>query len=275
MKDNYIYTTSQLAKQYDLTPKGLAFYEKHGLVSPSREQNNKYRSFNLEDCYCLHFSKFYKNVGLSINETVELEKNGNMDTIMGTINSSCETKMKQIDEEIMIIKAFRDIVSRLEEYKKYGQQFKITRRPEFDRLHVRYYDETHIINDKSSAEFVKWNKYTPINAPSLLYSFDRVNSNEDLMNVDVANGIFSSDFDLLGFDRSENVKHYDSVKCIETIICGDALKINNREWLLSTLDYIKKHNYELADDIITKMLIVTGKNDNRIRYDVAYFPISD
>ena len=86
MKDNYIYTTSQLAKQYDLTPKGLAFYEKHGLVSPSREQNNKYRSFNLEDCYCLHFSKFYKNVGLSINETVELEKNGNMDTIMGTIN---------------------------------------------------------------------------------------------------------------------------------------------------------------------------------------------
>ena len=103
MKDNYIYTTSQLAKQYDLTPKGLAFYEKHGLVSPSREQNNKYRSFNLEDCYCLHFSKFYKNVGLSINETVELEKNGNMDTIMGTINSSCETKMKQIDEEIMII----------------------------------------------------------------------------------------------------------------------------------------------------------------------------
>ena len=33
MKDNYIYTTSQLAKQYDLTPKGLAFYEKHGLVS--------------------------------------------------------------------------------------------------------------------------------------------------------------------------------------------------------------------------------------------------
>lgn len=275
MKDNYIYTTSQLAKQYDLTPKGLAFYEKHGLVSPSREQNNKYRSFNLEDCYCLHFSKFYKNLGLSINETVELEKNGNLDKIVETISSLCIDKRKQIDKEIMIIKAFEKINEELEEYKKFGQQFKITRRPEFDRLHVRYYDETHIINDKSSAEFVKWNKYTPINAPSLLYSMDRINSSEELMNVDVANGIFTKDFELLDFQRSENVKHYESVKCIETIICGDALRINNRDWLSNTLDYMKKHNFELAGDIITKMLIVTGKNDNRVRYDIAYFPILD
>ena len=275
MKDNYIYTTSQLAKQYDLTPKGLAFYEKHGLVSPSREENNKYRSFNLEDCYYLHFSKFYKNLGLSINETVELEKNGNMEQIISTISSSCIDKRKQIEKEVMIIEAFEKINEQVEEYKKYGQQFKIIERPEFDRLHVRYYDETHIISDKSSAEFVKWNKYTPINAPSLLYSRERVTSNEEHMNVDVANGMFTKDFERLGFERSENVKHYDSVKCIETIICGDALKINNRGWLLSTMNYMKKHNFELAGDIITKMLIVTGKNDNLVRYDIAYFPIKD
>lgn len=104
---------------------------------------------------------------------------------------------------------------------------------------------------------------------------DRINSSEELMNVDVANGIFTKDFELLDFQRSENVKHYESVKCIETIICGDALRINNRDWLSNTLDYMKKHNFELAGDIITKMLIVTGKNDNRVRYDIAYFPILD
>lgn len=275
MKDKYIYSASQLAKQYDLTTKGLAFYEKHGLVSPSREQNNKYRSFNLEDCYCLHFSKFYKNVGLSISETVELEKFGSMERIMQTINDSCSDKRRQINEELMVIDAFEEIVEKLEKYNKNGQEFKITTRPDFDRLHVRYYDETHIISDESSAEFVKWNKYTPINAPSLLYSIDKINSDDELMNVDIANGMYTKDFDLLHFKRSENVKHYEGVKCIETIICGDALRINYRDWLNSTLEYLKKHNFQLVGDVITKMLIVTGKSENRTRYDIAYFPIKD
>ena len=56
MEDKYIYSTSDISQFYDLTPKGLAYYEEQGIIHPKRKEDSSYRIFTLEDCYSLYHS---------------------------------------------------------------------------------------------------------------------------------------------------------------------------------------------------------------------------
>ena len=38
--DNYRYSTKEIASYYDLTSRGLAYYEKQGVLKPDRDEGN-------------------------------------------------------------------------------------------------------------------------------------------------------------------------------------------------------------------------------------------
>ncbi|MDL2218486.1 MerR family transcriptional regulator, partial [Christensenellaceae bacterium OttesenSCG-928-M15] len=66
------YKTSQIAKYYGMTNKGLEFYEEKGILTPEREENGKYRVYHLEDCYTIYGAKLFRRVGFSVEETLQM-----------------------------------------------------------------------------------------------------------------------------------------------------------------------------------------------------------
>lgn len=91
--DNYRYSTKEIASYYDLTSRGLAYYEKQGVLKPDRDEGNGYRSYSLNDCYNLYHSKLYANAGFSLREISSLLKEDETGSVLASI------KMKSSNSE--------------------------------------------------------------------------------------------------------------------------------------------------------------------------------
>lgn len=65
-----VYTISELAKEFDLTPRALRHYEDEGLLAPARDGNN--RLFSNRDRVRLKLALRGKRLGFSLAEIREL-----------------------------------------------------------------------------------------------------------------------------------------------------------------------------------------------------------
>ena len=273
MKNNYIYSTADISHFYDLTAKGLAYYEEQGIIHPLRKQDSSYRIFTLNDCYSLYHSKMYKNGGLSLKEMANLEKDGTLEEIIRTLSNSSQNELDRIKIETRIQERIQEITNILDDFNKNGNFYKIVDRKECYRLYVRNFDLEHESDKKSSEEFALWNSYIPIDTASLLYPKEKVLSDDEEMNVNIANIITKEDFEFLNLEKTSHVNFYPTCKCMKTIIYGDAEDIDSKKWLKEPLKYLEENHYELEGDILTSMLLVTGERGAKTRYDLAWFPI--
>ncbi len=274
MSDNsYIYSTKDISRYYDLTAKGLAYYEEQNLISPMRTGTAGYRVYTLDDCYSLYHSKLYANAGLSLKQTAELLRCDDEDMILDTLEKQIALEQKKLKQQEVILDHLSKIRILVEDYRTNGQSFRIVDRPELYRLYVRNYDEEHVSSKEQSHDFAQWNQVIPADTASLRYSMDSVLSDCEDMDVNIGNVVRREIFDLFEFRETDRVEFLPSCTCIETVLCGSSEEINHRGWLTSTLNYIQENGYRLCGDVITAMVLVTGSKDHRNRYELAWFPV--
>ena len=269
---NYVYSTSELASYYGLTGKGLAFYEKKGIIAPKREQNHKYRVFSLDDCYSLYHSKLYSNCEFSLLQTVNLLKK----TCSAGVETALMEKAAEMRKEAWFKGRVADCaehIAHVLEREDLSPFFEITERKEKVRLFVRKAMNEHIFDKAQSEEFAKWNQTIPINVASLKYSLEEILSGKSELNVGIGNIIDKEDFDALGYTFSAQTEVIPAAKCLYTVLKGDADAIDSRTWLMPALNYLEDRKMRLTGDPITAMLVVVGSTNSRIRYDEAWFPI--
>lgn len=64
-------TISEVAKKYGMTPEGLRYYERIGLLPAVNRSKNGIRDYTEEDCGWIEFIKCMKGAGLSIESLIE------------------------------------------------------------------------------------------------------------------------------------------------------------------------------------------------------------
>lgn len=64
-------TISEVAKKYNMTPEGLRYYERIGLIPHVNRNKNGLRDYTQEDCNWLEFIKCMRSAGLSIEVLIE------------------------------------------------------------------------------------------------------------------------------------------------------------------------------------------------------------
>lgn len=69
-KDSGEYSISELAREFDVTPRAIRFYEAEGLLSPAREGQR--RIYSLRDRTRLKLTLRGKRLGLSLSEIREI-----------------------------------------------------------------------------------------------------------------------------------------------------------------------------------------------------------
>lgn len=270
--DNYHYSTKEIASYYDLTSRGLAYYEKQGVLKPDRDECSGYRNYSLNDCYNLYHSKLYANVGFSLREISRLLKEDDTNCVLVSIENEINEQRKKIELQQIILEHMKIIKDRLNAYQTGGQSFAITMRPLMRRLYVRRFEESHPWGEEQSKEFALWNQIIPVDTASLCYDYLSVLNHELKLNVGIGNIIREEDFVRFSLPESDRVESLPCVQCVETILQGDSNAIDQREWLNSTLQYMAEHHLRLCGDIVTSMLLVKGSDSHRQRYDLAWFP---
>lgn len=273
MKDNsYIYSTKDVSRYYDLTAKGLAYYEEQGLLKPLRTGTAGYRAYTLDDCYSLYHSKLYTNAGFALKKTAELLGSDDEEDILSSLNAKVEEERKLLVQKQFILDRLEQAVRLIRDYQKHGRTFSYAMRPDLYRLYVRNYEEQHTSTNEQSKEFAMWNQVIPADTASLKYDRDAVLSGKKQLDVNIGNVMRKEAFELFGFEVSPRVEVIEGCMCIGTILCGSSEGINSSEWLNPVLDYMDREGYRLCGDIITSLILVTGEKGNRTRYDYAWFP---
>ena len=273
MKDNsYIYSTKDISRYYDLSAKGLAYYEEQKLIAPLRSGTAGYRVYTLDDCYSLYHSKLYTNAGFSLKKTAAILGSDDEEDILEQIGSQIEQEENKLARQKFILERISLMKEIVSQYRCEGQTFKYEMSPDLCRLYVRNYEEEHLSTVQQSKEFAEWNSVIPADTASLKYEQNILLSGCQKLDVNIGNVMRKEAFEMFGFEMSERVEFIPGRMCIQTILCGSSEDINNRKWLESSFEYMEKNGYRLCGDIITSLLLVTGKKNSRVRYDYAWIP---
>ena len=59
-------TISEMAKKYNMTPKGLRYYERIDLISHVNRNKNGLRDYKQEHCNCLELIRCTRSASLSV-----------------------------------------------------------------------------------------------------------------------------------------------------------------------------------------------------------------
>lgn len=95
------YTISQLAREYDVTPRALRFYEDKGLLTPRRDGLN--RVYSHRDRARLQLIIRGKRVGLSLLEIKEI-----LDLYRIDQRAQAQTALKRFNARIVALEAQRE-----------------------------------------------------------------------------------------------------------------------------------------------------------------------
>lgn len=271
--DHYEYSTAEVSRFYGLTAKGLAYYEEKGLISPRREEANGYRIYTLDDCYSLYHAKLYTNAGFTLKETADLLREGSLDQILSSLEKRREQELARIKLQQRIFERISEITGMLRKYQQSGPFYEEEIRPAFYRLYVRNFNWEHISSQAQSKEFERWNEVIPVDNASLLYEPETLIHPGHVLNVNIANIVEAQDLEFLGLQATRNVSYLPPVRCVKTILYGKSSRINQIDWLTDALHYLDQNGYQLTGPVLTRMLLVTGSGGQRMRYDLAWFPI--
>lgn len=94
MKQQEYYSIGQVSKIANLSTKALRYYDKIGLISPDKVENNQYRFYSMPTLFSVPVIKYYKQMGFKLEEMRSL--------IEGTTYSILEKVFSDKIEEIKI-----------------------------------------------------------------------------------------------------------------------------------------------------------------------------
>ncbi|WP_312369553.1 MerR family transcriptional regulator [Lachnoclostridium sp.] len=90
------YRTGELLSYLGVTRDTLRFYEEKGLLSPKKNSENNYRSYDIFDIYNIMIIDFYKKRGMSIHQIQDLLKKSDVQDIEYLL----ENKKKELEKVI-------------------------------------------------------------------------------------------------------------------------------------------------------------------------------
>lgn len=100
------YTTSELAKLSGLTTRTLRHYDKIGLLSPKRNENNDYRIYSQKEVDLLQQILFYREMGMELSEIKMILYAKDFDALAALEEHlrQLQEKKRKVDALIMTVK---------------------------------------------------------------------------------------------------------------------------------------------------------------------------
>lgn len=89
---------SEAAKLLGITTDTIRYYEKEGIISPKRKDNNSYRDIDHKDIISLLSCLYSRKIGYSIKESVEYADGIPISKITNILNNRMHVLEKQIEE---------------------------------------------------------------------------------------------------------------------------------------------------------------------------------
>ena len=114
MKDDSTFTIGQLAKAAQVNAQTLRFYERHGILKPTKRSDAKYRIYDQESLRRIRFIKQAKSMGFRLNEIEGLLSLKNRSVARSEqVRAKTEEKLKEVRTRIAQLKKLERTLSKM------------------------------------------------------------------------------------------------------------------------------------------------------------------
>ncbi len=98
MKPKAIYSIGDMSRICNISKKALRHYDKIGLISPLRQDNNNYRYYTTESLLAVPVIKYYKQMGFTLDE-MRIFIEGRAFNVYSSIQKSFLSKIEELKKE--------------------------------------------------------------------------------------------------------------------------------------------------------------------------------
>ncbi|GKU25164.1 MerR family transcriptional regulator [Clostridium folliculivorans] len=109
------YNISEIAEMFNITTNKIRFYEKKGLLAPTREYDNQYRRFSEEDIVRLQSVLTYRSIGLSVDSIKNILKNNGKENYLTHFNNQWQLVNDEIHRLNTIRKSLEQVMDKIYE----------------------------------------------------------------------------------------------------------------------------------------------------------------
>lgn len=272
--NDYIYSSSEMAKFYGLTNKAIQFYEEKGLLHPQRVGSSNIRRYDLSDSYSLYYTRLYHNCGISVNQAIDLLQNNTAEHLTSTLTQHMERMEKEILFRQHLLTHLQDIYRSFTYALSHPNDFSVITLSEgVYRLYIRHFIGAHTSNSQETEELQRWNQLLPIASASMLFPRCSLSENAAQIETQIGLVIRESDFHRFDLHHSDRVSYQPGGRFVRGVIAGDHLRLNDPQLLAPAISYVRENGFHIRGDAFTRMLNNVRTDQGCIRFDEIYIPI--
>ena len=141
------YTIKDVANFAGMSTEAVRYYEKQGLISAEKNEENGYRYYKTWDIHMLMQARLYRQYGYSMNETKEMLQSKSVDALEEIFEKKKQELHDNIVLQMRMLNYIKDRCSILHSTRQLNQNVCLEIRPEMYRFDIQ--NNYRLINDNS------------------------------------------------------------------------------------------------------------------------------
>lgn len=264
------YTIGEISKLLGLSAQAVRYYEKKEIINPSHSEGSGYRYYTTWDFHMLIRARYYRGLGLSIEETAEILK----EEKLINVNKKLKEQEKKIEENIImninLLNQIRKSQSFINDYSEQIGKYSIRTRPGIYRINTQKC-YTLVASEIEKETIRKWAEKTPFLFSTAVFPKEFVENKNKEFHFGL--GVEEKFVEFLKLEKNDFVEYFPPCLCIYTCIPSRSTTILTYESLKGAFEYMKDNGLVISGDIVTQVYSMTKPNDEYFNWHNVWIPI--
>lgn len=240
--------TGSVAKWMGLSDEGIRLYERYQLIHPEKDEQNKYRAFDIMDVTMLLYGMVYRESGFSLKEAQQLANHCNLEEVAAAYRNRALERREELKREWLKLERIEEIGREIEQAQNELGVCRIEMRPALYRLEFmdRRGMEGGTGKQKSTNYWMK--NLLPFAMLSTRYYQHTLTYPRERIEAVTGFGIYAKYAQELGIEENEYVKYYPPVCAVHAVLSANNEMLNPD--YTNMLRFIEENGLKVCGDPI-------------------------
>jgi DNA-binding transcriptional MerR regulator len=263
---------AQLARLFGISDEAIRKYEQKGVFDIRRNDQNRFREYDIWDTVTLFQARKYTQMGLSVSRSAQLLNDTGVSAVLGNI----QERRQELSDEILFRQKLTDNLREWEqeirEWQETGRGFRFGMMPKvvFNKLFDSYALE---IDTELLSRAEKLIRHLPYASLGVHIGRQNILDGIDVFAAGVC--ILKDDLDWAGSHDLSGETVFEPCRSVTTFISGrfnEPIKIQD---FSPALRYIAEQGLELVGDVFAKVILTQRVKGEYCFHHKVWFPVED
>ena len=266
-----LYKIGDMAKLLGLSQEALRKFERRGLITPVKDEENGYRYYGTLDITSLIRCRSYHRYGFSMNEIAGLMNTRDLDFIIDKYKEREDSLRERIRMDSLMLRYLEDIRRTTESIQNNYQKCSQTVCPPYYSLEYMQNDVL-TLSGKVWDYFSNWMERVPFSALSIRWNKDLILQGQTDF---IASLCVPEEYaHELAYYLGPPVVYFPARPCVYTLSSEDQNRFDAPQSFEFILDYCREQGLTPADDPYCRTFLSYDKGGNYTRFRQIWLPVT-